>query len=168
MIAIIVSALTLVVTIISAAWLNHSATTRANQQLLEAMKLSNQQLLEVMKLSNQQLLEGMKFSNQQLLEGIKLTIGQVDKRIDEVGKRLDRGVEVGDIGRVVLGVVQFHGPRVDVRLEGGERIRQRRQEVLHGRASSRARGGGPSTCIGRATSSARAQFPPREGGVDLP
>jgi hypothetical protein len=50
----------------------------------------------------------------------------------EVGVLLDGAVEVGDVGLVVLVVVELHGRLVDVGLEGGVVVGQRGKFVGHG------------------------------------
>ena len=63
----------------------------------------------------------------QLLDRLALVVGVV----------LQRGVQVGDVGRVVLVVVDLHRLGVDVRLQGPEVVRQGGQGVLgHGVAPS--------------------------------
>ena len=43
----------------------------------------------------------------------------------------DGGVEASDVGLVVLGVVDFHGLRVDVRFQRSVSVRQCRQGMGH-------------------------------------
>ena len=50
----------------------------------------------------------------------------------QVGVRLERGVQVVDVGLVVLAVVDLHRLRVDVGLERVERVRQAGKLVRHG------------------------------------
>ena len=50
----------------------------------------------------------------------------------QVGMRLERGVQVVDVGLVMLAVVDLHRLRVDVRLERVERVRQAGKLVRHG------------------------------------
>jgi hypothetical protein len=54
-----------------------------------------------------------------------------DRLVAQVGS-LERFVQVRDVGIVVLAVMNFHGPRVDVRLQGVERIWERGECVSHG------------------------------------
>ncbi len=55
----------------------------------------------------------------------------LDRPVHPLGP-LERGVEVRDVRRVVLVVVDLHRLRVDVRLEGIERIREVGHGVRHG------------------------------------
>ena len=57
----------------------------------------------------------------QVLDALRLQVGA-----------LERGVDVVDVGLVVLAVVDLHRPRVDVRLERVERVRQAGKLVRHG------------------------------------
>ena len=49
------------------------------------------------------------------------------ERLCEVGVAFESFIQVGDVGVVMLVVMDFHGLRVDVRLERVERIRKRRK-----------------------------------------
>jgi len=46
--------------------------------------------------------------------------------IDQLGMLVQGVVEIGDVRLMMLAVVDLHRLRVDVRLEGGEVVRQRR------------------------------------------
>ena len=55
----------------------------------------------------------------------------LDREFLEFGMAFERLVEVGDISRVVLVVVDLHGLRVDVWLERVVRIWERKKSVRH-------------------------------------
>ena len=57
----------------------------------------------------------------------------------QLGIFLQRGVEVVDVGGVVLAMVDLHGLGVDVRLQRFERVRQGGQDVFHGCSPSESR-----------------------------
>ncbi len=59
----------------------------------------------------------------------------LDRLAGEIGMPLERAVELGDVGRVVLVVVDPHRLLVDVRLERVVVVRQRGQFVGHRRCS---------------------------------
>ena len=56
---------------------------------------------------------------------------------------LERGVQVGDIGLVMLPVMNLHRLRVDVRLERGEVVRELRKFVRHASSTWGAPSGVP-------------------------
>jgi hypothetical protein len=67
----------------------------------------------------------------------------------QVRVRLEGGIEVVDVGLVVLAVVDLHRLRVDVRLERVERVRQAGKLVRHGITTPCSRPGiGPGELAG--------------------
>ena len=66
----------------------------------------------------------------------------LDRLALQLGELLERGVEVVDVGLVVLAVMNLHRLRVDVRLERVERVRQGGEFVGHVSAPLAKRGPG--------------------------
>lgn len=79
MITIVVGVVMLVITIVSAAWLNYNATMRVNQQLLEGIKIANHQLLEGLKIALEQ--TGKRFEAG--FDALRMELRAEVKRLDE-------------------------------------------------------------------------------------
>src|SRR5208337_4298277 len=72
--------------------------------------------------------------------GQRVQVGDqgLDRLVLMVGMVLERGVQIVDVRRMMLAMVYFHGPGINVRLQGTKVVWQRRQSVLsHGVAPRR-------------------------------